>query len=84
MSNPEETAGQNLKLICIPYGNDEELKIVFEGTCIQIREYLRNFEQDSSKSKRCNFIAIEGNVIPATLWAPIDSLVYEPLERKAN
>lgn len=84
MSENTEPQQEVLKLLYIPYGSDEELKVVFEGTCIQIKEYLRNFEQDKNQSKRCSFIALSGNVIPANLWAPMDSIVYEPLDRKTN
>jgi hypothetical protein len=72
------------KLLLIPYGADESINVVFEGSCSQISEYVRKYEQNPETSKRCSFIAIAGNVLSATKWAPIDQVSYEPLTKHTS
>jgi len=72
------------KLLLIPYGADEGINIAFEGSCSQITEFVRKYEQDPETSKRCSFVAIAGDVLPATKWAPIDQVSYEPLIRTTS
>lgn len=67
------------KLLLIPYGSDESIDIIFEGSRSQIKEYVRKYEQNPETSKRCSFLTIAGSVVPATEWAPIDQVSYEPV-----
>jgi len=69
------------RLLLIPYGSDESIDVVFEGSCEQIKDFVRKYEQNPEKSKRCSFVAFAGSVIPATEWAPIDQFAYEPLTK---
>lgn len=72
------------KLLLIPYGADESINIVFEGTRKDIRDYICKYEHNPETSKRCSFVAINGNVLSATEWAPIDQVSYEPLTKHTN
>jgi hypothetical protein len=67
------------KLLLIPYGSDESIDIIFEGSRNQIKEYVRKYEQTPETSKRCSFLTIAGSVVPAAEWAPIDQVSYEPI-----
>lgn len=72
------------KLLLIPYGADESITIAFEGSRSDIKDYVRKYEHNPETSKRCSFVAINGNVLSATEWAPIDQVSYEPLTKHTN
>lgn len=69
------------RLLRIPYGANESIDIAFEGSCEQIKEFVRKYEINPETTKRCSFVAFAGSIIPATEWAPIDQVAYEPLTK---
>jgi len=76
-------SGEACKLVRMPYGTDEPIEIVFEGSCADIKNYILQYEHNPSQSKRCSFIVITGNILSADKWAPINApFAYEPAEKK--
>lgn len=83
MQQTLDGSGRACKLVRMPYGTDDPIEVVFEGSCADIKNYILQYEQDSNQSKRCSFIVITGNVIPADKWAPINAPIeYTPSDKK--